>query len=369
MEQPSDFGKQQIEEEAAQKEQLMKERRRLQNRIAQRNHRRRKHNQNKSSSQDLPEETDSQQLPTHVDNLGIYQNPESSWLDSPSFVIPDQAVDPETLGVSNVAGSQENLYAYLSPPDSLSPEAATHNPECPYEANDGCSVAVAPANESLEFDRFEGPNITPDLVPLDAQFLDVSTTPSSDSPLLRRITFSAVKDPSQLYEPNLSSRQTPEATGSYEHFMRTLEPQELPTFMGQSSIENTGLPGPYGNVIDFDSNTQLHYDFLIPPHTGQGNNSDGKIALHLSAERGHASTVRCLIEYGSDISAQDHSGATALHYAAKMGHTSAITALLDNGADGNIKDFQGRTPLHMAAESGHEHAVRLLAESGADVNT
>ncbi|EFE37204.1 hypothetical protein TRV_08144 [Trichophyton verrucosum HKI 0517] len=359
MEQPSDSTKKPNEQEEAQRENEMKERRRLQNRIAQRNHRRRKHNRNKSISQEIPEGIDTQEPLNHVFGRDIQQASENSLLSSPSSATP-----------GHVADAQENSYAYLSPPNSLSPEILLDKPGCHYEANDDYCVPIGP--ESL-FDSkpFEGPRMNLNTEPRDTYSLSPFIASRRGAQLPLGTGFDTVRNldqPMGIYlQPNLGSVEPS------TQMMQISTPEEHPGFVRQSSAGDLGVPGLYIKTRTCPNTVDRSIQFpdsslIMPLHADHESKLDGKVALHLSAERGHTSTVKCLLEYGSDIKIKDNSGATALHYAAKMGHTSIVMALLDNGADGNTKDYQGRTPLHMAAERGHEDAVRLLVESGVDID-
>ncbi|EZG05733.1 hypothetical protein H106_04749 [Trichophyton rubrum CBS 735.88] len=362
MEQPSDATKKPNEQEEAQRENEMKERRRLQNRIAQRNHRRRKHNRNKSLSQEIPEELDTQEPLNHVFGGDIQQVPE----------VPEGSLlnSPKSAASGHVTDAQENLYAYLSPPDSLSPEILLDRPGCFYEAKDGYCVPIAP--ESLfDSEHFEGPKMNSNTKSRDIHSLNpfIVSRRVAQSPF--GTGFDTVRNSDQpmgIYlQPNLESIEPS------IQMMQISTPEEHPGFVRQSSAGDLGVPSLHRkartcpNIVD--RSIQFPDSSLIMPlHADHESKLDGKVALHLSAEWGHTGTVKCLLEYGSDIKIKDNSGATALHYAAKMGHTSIVMALLDNGADGNVKDYQGRTPLHMAAERGHEDAVRLLVESGVDID-
>ena len=68
--------------------------------------------------------------------------------------------------------------------------------------------------------------------------------------------------------------------------------------------------------------------------------------MHAAALSGHASTVRLLLEHGSDIDAQDLLMHTPLFRACEMGHTDVVQALIDGGAQVEVIDQDGRSPLH-----------------------
>ena len=78
--------------------------------------------------------------------------------------------------------------------------------------------------------------------------------------------------------------------------------------------------------------------------------------------------VRLLLEYGSEVNAQDAGGRIALCRAAFMGNTETVDILLANGADVNHATLRGETPLHWAAEGGYATTVRKLLAAGALVN-
>jgi ankyrin repeat protein len=94
----------------------------------------------------------------------------------------------------------------------------------------------------------------------------------------------------------------------------------------------------------------------------------GKMTIHLSVEKGHLGIVKCLIECGAELDAQDDLGFTPLHYAAKMGHTQIVDLLVKKGACIDSLNGQGFTPLHVAADEGKEEVVRHLICEGADLN-
>ena len=104
----------------------------------------------------------------------------------------------------------------------------------------------------------------------------------------------------------------------------------------------------------------------IPPHTRI--HSDGKTALHLCTEKGHASIVRYILDSGAKTDTVDASGLTSLHYAAINGHLDVTAILLEAGADIDALDPRGWSALHMAADAGHDGVVRLLVDEGADLD-
>jgi ankyrin repeat protein len=97
------------------------------------------------------------------------------------------------------------------------------------------------------------------------------------------------------------------------------------------------------------------------------NDNDGWTGLHSAAHRGHKDVVELLLEWGADVVAQTQDGWTALHRAAWSGHKDVVALLLDKGADVDATNYDRSTALHLAALSGHKDVVALLLDIGADV--
>ncbi|MFI1959854.1 ankyrin repeat domain-containing protein [Streptomyces althioticus] len=129
---------------------------------------------------------------------------------------------------------------------------------------------------------------------------------------------------------------------------------------------------------------------------------EGRSALDLAVQEGHADMVRLLLAAGADpegragpyheltpmteaamfgraavvealIDAGVSTGAqrvrvpyVPLVLAATCGHTDVVDVLLDRGADIEDRDFKGRSPLEWAVSSGQPAAVRLLLRRGAE---
>ncbi|KAJ8368337.1 hypothetical protein SKAU_G00083650 [Synaphobranchus kaupii] len=97
-----------------------------------------------------------------------------------------------------------------------------------------------------------------------------------------------------------------------------------------------------------------------------GQNGDGRTALHLASHRGQYRAALVLIELGADVHLADTDGRTALHAAAEMGHIGTARLLVKHRAEVRAQTTQGRTALHLAAQHGHLATVKMLAEEGAD---
>jgi hypothetical protein len=61
-------------------------------------------------------------------------------------------------------------------------------------------------------------------------------------------------------------------------------------------------------------------------------------------------TLRCLLDAGADLHAQDKNGATALHRAVRTRCAAAVQFLLQAGADPTRKNKTGSTPFHLAVQ-------------------
>ncbi|KAF9164685.1 FKBP12-associated protein [Actinomortierella ambigua] len=96
----------------------------------------------------------------------------------------------------------------------------------------------------------------------------------------------------------------------------------------------------------------------------------GMNPLHFAASRGHADTVRALVDMaGAGVDVQDREGETALLKASYAGHLSIVCFLLKRGANVHQKDKDGWTALHNASSKGFINIAQVLLEKGhANVN-
>jgi ankyrin repeat protein len=108
---------------------------------------------------------------------------------------------------------------------------------------------------------------------------------------------------------------------------------------------------------------------MKPQALGQVN-EENKTALHLAAEKEHASIVELLLSKdGVDVNAQDEYN-TALHDAAAKGHKEIVELLLSkDGVDVNAQNKYKYTALHKAASKGHKEIVTILLEHKAEVDS
>lgn len=85
------------------------------------------------------------------------------------------------------------------------------------------------------------------------------------------------------------------------------------------------------------------------------------------------STIKDLLDSGTDIDVQDHDGETPLSSAVSFGHLKSVKFLLSKGANPNIPNKSGDTPIlsvGFISDSIEDdlEIIRLLAKSGADMN-
>ncbi len=95
----------------------------------------------------------------------------------------------------------------------------------------------------------------------------------------------------------------------------------------------------------------------------------GLTPLGCACSKGHAETVKMLLEHGADITALNGpEECTALHLASRFGQTKAIEALLEKAPKLEEETKQRKTALHLACLHGHDPAARLLIAKGADAS-
>ena len=62
-------------------------------------------------------------------------------------------------------------------------------------------------------------------------------------------------------------------------------------------------------------------------------------------------TIRCLLDAGADVNAQDKNGSTTLHRVSETRCAAAVHCLLQAGADPTLKNKSGSTPFHLAVQN------------------
>lgn len=133
---------------------------------------------------------------------------------------------------------------------------------------------------------------------------------------------------------------------------------------GMCALHHAIEAGDEATALLLFSRTKVHHT----PHDGT--------SLHMAAEKGLLSVVRCACEMGLNKQAVDSRGYTALHVAAIAGKSNIITYLVQEGCPidhpesptqpAKIKSCHQRTALHLAARHGHVDAVQCLLSLGAD---
>ncbi|KKZ64923.1 hypothetical protein EMCG_09157 [[Emmonsia] crescens] len=368
------------EEKTSREELAAKERRRLQNRIAQRNHRKKKAQLNGNEEQ-KPRDHPMGNVDVRIQpSSNVKYNEQASEEDCRnthgSFILSHSSPPDKHhyCGTSNL----HDQYCHISAMWPYDTRMIYHNSRSSQHlqrGNEICGTSTTTGNVCGDQDISQTPSrVTSPKFAEDVRKLGCGVTSSPD-----------FNTPFDGTDSDISSP----AAQSYTASLATIEScPPLPSVQTPVSEDDLSLigvpPGWPGNIFSptrrlrsYSENTgriSQNSPFLVHPenHSELDRSqcdSEGKMALHLSAENGHANIVRCLLEFGSEIDRRDRSGATALHYAAGTGNVDVITILVARGADGNITDIHGRTALHIAAERGHEAAVRILIQSGARVDT
>ena len=93
-------------------------------------------------------------------------------------------------------------------------------------------------------------------------------------------------------------------------------------------------------------------------------NSEGKTALMLASEAGHAEVVDTLLSAGANVNIQDSAGQTALMFASES--LIIICSLLSAKADPDSQNQDGNTVMHFACSVGNRELVNLLVKFNAN---
>ena len=89
--------------------------------------------------------------------------------------------------------------------------------------------------------------------------------------------------------------------------------------------------------------------------------------LNLAVQQNNKELVRCLLEKGCNINAQDEMQRSPIHWATLFGNKDMVEFLLQNGADVNQRTKNGFTLLHHSIMEGKECMCEMLLEFGADL--
>jgi ankyrin repeat protein len=118
---------------------------------------------------------------------------------------------------------------------------------------------------------------------------------------------------------------------------------------------------------------------------------DSGTLLHQAARDNNIQTVRTLFDLGVGCDIQDSNGKTALHVSAEKGSLEVTKCIVERQemSDGeaemkeigtfyttitklkglNVRDNVGNTPLHLAAAAGNNSTVRYLLSTGSDLRS
>lgn len=105
-------------------------------------------------------------------------------------------------------------------------------------------------------------------------------------------------------------------------------------------------------------NAATNHRRSTPLHYG----ADGYITGSAWDPRRQVKTIRCLLDAGAEVNAQDKNGAAPLHRAVRTRCAAAVKCLLAAGADPTKRNSSGSTPFHLAVQntgrggSGEEQA-------------
>lgn len=98
------------------------------------------------------------------------------------------------------------------------------------------------------------------------------------------------------------------------------------------------------------------------------NSKNGWEALHYAVAANKLSTLRLLIDSGTNLNALTDGNKTALHMVASNGFYDLCSFLVANKCNLNVQDDRGYTALHIALESKADNISKFLINSGADFN-
>jgi ankyrin repeat protein len=78
--------------------------------------------------------------------------------------------------------------------------------------------------------------------------------------------------------------------------------------------------------------------------------ADGYVNCPAWDAKRQVKTIRCLLDAGADVNAQDKNGATPLHRAVRTRCAAAVKCLLEAGSDPTLKNKPGSTPFHLVVQ-------------------
>lgn len=96
-----------------------------------------------------------------------------------------------------------------------------------------------------------------------------------------------------------------------------------------------------------DANAAMNHRRSGPLHYA----ADTCVTSAAWSARKQVATIRCLLEAGARINAQDKNGATPLHRAVRTRGADAVKCLLGSGSDPLIRNKPGSTAFHLAVQN------------------
>jgi len=136
------------------------------------------------------------------------------------------------------------------------------------------------------------------------------------------------------------------------------------------NLTKTGDRPPLRRAYD---NSNLELMRVLLEHGADVDTRDSNVfgtLLHDASRRGHAETVRLLLQHNANANAIGDSDETPLHFACPHIHNKVAQLLIDHGADMNSGNRRSVIPLWTAYRNNLKHLgiMRLLLENGADVD-
>jgi len=132
------------------------------------------------------------------------------------------------------------------------------------------------------------------------------------------------------------------------------------------SLNNGATPLIYASYYGMDSIVNLLLQNGADLNFKSSRN--GWEALHCAVAANKLSTLRLLIDSGSNLNALTNDNKTVLHMVAGSGYYDLCSFLVANKSNLNVQDNKGYTALHIALESKADSISKFLINSGADFN-
>lgn len=118
---------------------------------------------------------------------------------------------------------------------------------------------------------------------------------------------------------------------------------------------------------DIEHTVRMLLEYLPCDKLNQRDN-DGNTALHTIRAAHQVPVVRCLVNMGADMSAQNNKGFTPFQRAIHVDNPEVAAYLLSKGADIHADSSGTGSPLRLACRAASLRMMKLLIEAGAEVN-